>query len=278
VSPPKIEPSWEVPSYEAEILRERRSKYCICVFVINEGERLHRQLSRMRSFSGEIDIVIADGGSTDGSTDLNILREQGVTALLTKTSPGKLSSQMRMAFAWALSQGYDGVVSVDGNDKDGIEETPSFLRSLDEGYDHVQGSRFMVGGEHRNTPTLRLLAVRALHVPLISLAARVRYTDTTNGYRAYSARLLTDSRMAVFRDVFSDYELHYYLAVRAPRLGLRCNEIPVSRCYPPVGNTPTKIRSIAAHLRVFAQLVAVCVGAYNPNSWVPDAALRRISG
>ena len=264
-----------VPSYNATVLRARRSRYCVCVYVINEGDRLRRQLARMRSFSAEIDIVIADGGSTDGSTDLSFLKEQGVAALLTKTSAGKLSSQMRMAFAWALSQGYDGVVCVDGNDKDGIEETPTFIRCLEEGYDHVQGSRFMIGGEHRNTPTLRLLAVRALHVPLISLAAGIRYTDTTNGYRAYSAKLLTDSRMALFRDIFSDYELHYYLAVRAPRLGLQCKEIPVSRCYPPTGKTPTKIRSFAAHLRVLAQLVGVCIGAYNPDSRFLSYLLRR---
>ena len=35
---------------------------------------------------------------------------------------------MRMAFAWALSEGYEGVVVVDGNGKDSIERIPNFIK------------------------------------------------------------------------------------------------------------------------------------------------------
>ena len=78
----------------------------------------------------------------------------------------------------------------------------------------------------------RYLGIRLLHAPLISLAAGHRYTDTTNGFRAYSARFLSDPRVAPFRDVFSAYELHYYPAIRAARLGFRIVELPVTRAYP----------------------------------------------
>ena len=37
---------------------------------------------------------------------------------------------------------------------------------------------------------------------MLSLAARFRWTDTTQGFRAYSAALLRDPRLAIFRDVF----------------------------------------------------------------------------
>ena len=104
--------SHDVPAYDAHVLRPKAADYCVCVFVINEGDRLRSQLRRMNSLVGRVDVVVADGGSTDGSTDLDFLHAAGVSALLVKTGPGKLSAQMRMAFDFALRAGYRGVVVI----------------------------------------------------------------------------------------------------------------------------------------------------------------------
>jgi len=77
-----------------------------------------------------------------------------------------------------------------------------------------------------------MAGLHVIHAPLISLASGKRHTDTTNGFRAYSRRLLEDPRVAPLRDLFTTYELHYYLAIRVARLGLRVCEIPVARRYP----------------------------------------------
>src|SRR5207249_1793252 len=127
-----------------------------------------------------IDVVVADGGSTDGSLALDTLGEFKLRALLVKRGPGRLSAQMRMAFAFAIDERYDGVVVIDGNGKDDVSAVPRFIELLDEGYDHVQGSRYIPGGRGISTPVTRTLGVRLLHAPLISLAALQRYTDTTN--------------------------------------------------------------------------------------------------
>lgn len=257
--------SKQVPAFETAEFEPKSSEYCVCVFVINEDGKLHKQLAAMREHCvGRIDIVVADGGSTDGSTNHEKLRSLGVNTLLTKTGPGKLGAQMRMAFAWALDRGYSGVISMDGNGKDGPDAIPNFIRKLDEGFDHVQGSRFIPGGVSENLPFSRWLGVKLLHAPLISLASRFRYTDTTNGFRAYSRRFLDDSRVSVFRDVFPGYELHYYLAIRAARLGFKVCEIPVARRYPAHGPTPTKISPVRGNLRVLRCLFSACLGRYNP--------------
>lgn len=256
---------WQVPTFEEQEFSGKCADYCVCVFVINEGEKLHGQLARMKFLSKEMDIVIADGGSTDGSTNPIELKEFGVSTLLVKTGPGKLGAQMRMAFAWALDCGYKGIVVMDGNNKDSVEDTPHFVAKLREGFDHVQGSRFIPGGHHENTPFLRLIGLKVLHAPLIRLASGFRYTDTTNGFRAYSGRFLRDADVAVFRDVFSGYELHYYLAIRAARLGFKCIEIPVSRVYPGKGKNPTKISSVRGNLEIIRKLLAVVNGKYNPS-------------
>lgn len=243
-----------MPEHRVREFRPRSSRWCCAVFVINENGRLHAQLERMAPHAGLVDIVIADGGSSDGSTDEGQLAPRGVRALLTKTGPGRLSAQMRMALAWGLDQGYEGFVVIDGNNKDDPSAIPAMVQALAEGYDHVQGSRFVPGGRAINTPPARYWGVRLLHAPLISLAARRRYTDTTNGFRAYSRRLLTDPRVQPFREEFVAYELHYYLAIRAARLGLRVTELPVTRAYPAKGPVPTKIGGWRGNLTVLGTL------------------------
>ncbi len=254
----------QVPEYRSLELAPRRGRYAIAVFVVNEGERLLGQLERMRPHTSDVDVIVADGGSSDGSTTRAELESRGVNTLLVKTGPGRLSAQMRMALAFAMTRGYEGVLTIDGNGKDDPAAIPSFVDALRSGFDHVQGSRFVSGGRAIRTPLLRLLGIRLVHAPLVSLAARHRYTDTTNGFRAYSRRLLLDPRVAPFRDCFDLYELHYYLAVRAARLRFRVCELPVTRAYPAHGPTPTKIHGMRGNWVVFRNLAAVCLGRFDP--------------
>ena len=255
----------QLPPFEVNEYQSRKADYCLCIFVINENGKLHKQLEKTRLYLQTVDIVVADGGSTDGSTHRDKLESLGVNTLLVKKGAGKLGAQMRMAFAWALDRGYQGVICIDGNGKDGPDAIPSFVQKLEEKFDHVQGSRFIPGGLSENLPFSRWLGVKFLHAPLISLASRYRYTDTTNGFRGYSRRMLEDPRIAVFRDIFSGYELHYYLAIRSARLGFKVCEIPVTRRYPADGTVPTKISPIRGNLQVLKCLFAACWGSYNPR-------------
>jgi len=260
-----------VPDYRVTEFRERRTRYCCAVFVLNENGRLHAQLERMRPCGDHIDIVVADGGSTDGSVSPEQLQPRGVRALLVKTGPGRLSAQMRMAMAYAMDEGYEGLVVIDGNNKDDPDAIPLFTARLDGGADHVQGSRFIPGGHASNTPWARWLGIHLVHAPLISLAAGFRYTDTTNGFRAYSRRLLLDPRVKPFRDVFSGYELHYYLAIRAAQLGMRVAEVPVTRAYPSSGAMPTKISPVRGSIQILRTLVRACLHRYDPSSTADGA-------
>lgn len=254
---------WEFPDFEVNEINPKSQKYCVCVFVINEGERIQKQLKAMKKYSKQIDIIVADGGSTDGSLETDFLKSQNVRALLTKKGKGKLSAQMRMAFAWAMNEGYEGVVVVDGNGKDDITAIPDFIKKLDEGYDHVQGSRFIPGGKAINTPLSREIGLHLIHAPLISAASRKRHTDTTNGFRAYSASLLKDSDIAVFRDIFQTYELHYHLAIESSRRkSYKTTETPVTRAYPKKGKTPTKISPIKGNAHVMGVLLKAVSGKY----------------
>lgn len=256
--------AWEVPAFEVVNCGERRADHALCVFVLNEGERVREQVRAMHAMHLPVDVIIADGGSTDGALDAPFLAANGVRALLIKRGPGALSAQMRMAFAWSLREGYAGIVTIDGNGKDDARAVPEFVQALREGADHVQGSRYIPGGRGVNTPLARHLGVTLLHAPLISVAAHTRYTDTTNGFRAYSRRFLLDERVRPFREVFVGYELHYYLAIRAGRLGFGVRELPVTRAYPAGGAVPSKIRGWRGNLTILRTLWRSVRGAYDP--------------
>lgn len=261
-----ISAAWQVPTYDTQFWLGKQQRYCVVIPVINEGQRILNFLARMQqsAIAAQADILIVDGGSTDGSLEFTRLQGYGVRGLLLKTARGGLSVQLRCAYAFALEQGYDGIVTIDGNDKDDPAAIPAFMAALDEGVDFVQASRFLPGGVAENTPKSRDLAIRYLHAPLLSLASGFHWTDTTQGFRAYSRKMLLDARVAPFRDEFVTYELLAYLSYRVPRLEFRCLEWPTARRYPQ-GEVPTKISSVRGNLRVLGILFRACLGCYNPR-------------
>ena len=140
-----------VPKFVSSEFAERTKDYVVLIPIINEGNRILKELYRAyrHKIAGYADIVICDGGSTDGCTDEKRLRKLKVNTLLVKQDAGKQGAQLRMGIWWALQRGYQGIITIDGNNKDSIEDVPHFIEKLKAGYDLVQGSRTSVG-PHRD--------------------------------------------------------------------------------------------------------------------------------
>lgn len=258
--------SWQVPTFDKPLWQGRKHSSCVVIPVINEGKRILNLLERMHALriNDIADIIIVDGGSSDGSLELENLKRLEVRGLIVKTGPGKLSAQLRCGYAFVLDQGYENIVSIDGNDKDDPDAIPRFIAALEQGYDFVQASRFVSGGVAVNTPKSRDFAIRFIHAPMLSLFSGFKWTDTTQGFRGYSRKMLLDVNVSPFRDEFMTYELLAYLSYRVPRLGYRCIELPTVRRYPE-GEVPTKISSFKGNLSVLTILFKSCFGSYNPG-------------
>lgn len=256
-----------VPQFECTEYKTKNKDYVVLIPIINEGSRILKELKRayQHGVAECADIVICDGGSTDGCTEASRLKNLNVNTLLVKQDAGKQGAQLRMGIWWALNRGYKGIITIDGNNKDSIEDVPHFIAKLQEGYDFVQGSRFIKGGRAINTPLIRTISVRLIHAPIISLTAHQRFTDTTNAYRAYSSKYLKDMRVQPLRDIFMTYELLAYLSVRATQIGMKACEIPVTRAYPATGKTPTKISFFKGNSELIKILFKNAMGAYKPK-------------
>jgi glycosyltransferase involved in cell wall biosynthesis len=255
----------ELPEFDEFVFLPKRHDFALVIPVINEGERIRAQLQRIHTLAPDVDVIIADGGSTDGSLEHDYLRAMHVRTLLVKRGPGKVGAQLRMAYAWALDQGYSGIVTMDGNGKDGVEAIERFVDKLEKGYDYVQGSRYVRGGKAINTPLDRKIGGRFIHAPVLSLAGRSWYTDTTNGFRGYSRQYLSDPRVNPFRAVFDRYQLLFYLTVRAGQLGYKVTEVPVTRAYPANEPPPSKIGGFRGKAEHLLEVLEVAFGRYHPK-------------
>ena len=126
---------------------------------------------------------------------------------------GKLSSQLRCAYSFALEEKYNGFITIDGNNKDDPNLVIDFIKYLDKGYDFIQASRFIKNGKGINTPILRHFAIKFIHAPILSFFSNFHWTDTTQGYRAYSRKIFEDRLILPFRNIFNSYELLCYLFI-----------------------------------------------------------------
>lgn len=255
-----------VPAFDVEEYSPKATKYCLCIPIINEGENIKRELEQAKTehINKLVDIIICDGGSTDGCTNETLLKSNGVNTLLTKHDSGRLSAQLRMGFYWCLQRGYEGIITIDGNNKDSLESIRLFIDKLEQGYDFIQGSRYIKGGKADNVPCIRQLGIKFVHAPLISLAAGRRFTDTTNGFRGLSKIYLQHPYVQPFREIFTTYELLAYLSIRASQIKLKTCEVPVTRSYPRSKRIPTKISIIRGNAELLKILLKSIKGDYNP--------------
>lgn len=236
-------------------------KVLVAVFCYNEASKIARTLARFPPPSARpYALVVMNDGSTDGSAEA-ARQFPGVGILSHATNCGA-GAAVRTVHRYALSEGYDAVVLVAGNDKDRPDEiTTRLLPPLrEEGCDFVQGSRYLPGGNHGNMPLYRRLATQFVHPLLFSLLVRRRITDSTNGFRAYRTALLKDPRIDLNQPWLSQYELEPYLFYKAIRLGYRVREVPVTKIYPPKELGYTKMKPITGWWSILRPLVYLGLG------------------
>lgn len=257
-----------LPQYELYELGKKKNKYALCIPVLNEGDKFINQLKAMQlaHISNIVDIIICDGNSNDGSNEIEVLKKLDVSILLIRKSPGHMSDQLMLGYYYALQMGYEGTITMDGNGKDGIDGIFKFVKALEDGYDLIQGSRYLEGGIAINTPKFRELAIRLIHAPIVNRLSGYKYTDTTNGFRGHSIKVFKDKRIQPFRyGTFPTYSLIHYLTVIVPQLGYRITEVPVLRKYPSKGKIPTKISPIKGNIDLLKILFNLSRNYYNPK-------------
>ncbi|MFQ5658429.1 MAG: glycosyltransferase family 2 protein [Candidatus Methylomirabilales bacterium] len=223
----------------------------------NEEKKIGRVLDRFRA--GDVaQVILVDDGSTDGTP--REAEARGVKVLRHSERRG-VGAAIRTAIRYAQSQRFEILVIVAGNDKDRPEEIPRLVRPIiEDGYELVQGSRYMPGGSYGNMPLYRQVATRFVHPWLFTLSSGYRITDSTNGFRAIHLRLFDDLRIDIEQAWLDGYELEPYILYKSLTLGHRVVEVPVTKIYPDTALGYTKMQPITGWWKILRPLFLLALG------------------
>ncbi len=230
-----------------EVKRDRAVSVAMIVPAYNERGKVEKVVASIpRDFVDAV--LVMDDGSDDGSMDL--VRGAGGTVCSVAERQG-IGAAIRRGLARAGDDGHDVVVVIAGNGKDDPRQVHRLLWPiLTDGFDYVQGSRYLPGGIFGQMPLHRRLVTR-VYPYLVALATRRRVTDGTNGYRAYRLDVLARSGADLDQEWLSEC-LEYYIAMKVYRSRLRIAEVPVAKHYPQGVdyNGYTKVRTSKLHHRL----------------------------
>lgn len=159
----------------------------------NEAESLPRIVARVRAAAPQVDILVVDDNSPDGTGEIadRLAAADGSIHVLHRTGKEGLGRAYIAAFEWALARGYSHVVEMDADGSHRPEQLPQLL-SRAGAADHpalVIGSRYVPGGELEGWPKYRELLSRAGNL-YIKVCLGLPAHDVTAGYRVYSADIL----------------------------------------------------------------------------------------
>jgi glycosyltransferase involved in cell wall biosynthesis len=198
--------------------RRTSLKTLAIVPALNEEASVDRVVDEIKAFDPNVEVLVVDDGSIDRTAA--VARAHGARVVRLPFNLG-IGGAMQTGFRYAMQEGFDVAVQVDGDGQHDPAELEKLITPLlEDRADMVVGSRFAAEPSYR-APFFRRLGI-ALFAWTISAIARQRVTDTTSGFRAVNRR-----GIALFA---ADYP-HDYPEVEATvmvvRHALRLVEVPV---------------------------------------------------
>jgi dolichol-phosphate mannosyltransferase len=193
----------------------------------DEALNIVEALTRVRAAAPDVDILVVDDNSPDGTADLARAagEELGRVDVLVRPKKDGLGNAYRHGFRVGIDRGYDRLVQMDADLSHDPAALPSLLAKLDAGSAAVIGSRYVPGGSIPHWPWhRRALSKWGNRYACVVLGMSVH--DATAGYRAYDAKTLEE--IDVFSTRAKGYGFQIETAYRVSRAGRPLAEVPIS--------------------------------------------------
>jgi glycosyltransferase involved in cell wall biosynthesis len=198
-------------------------KPLVIVPAFNEAEELGRVLEGIRATDPGLSVLVVDDGSTDDTA--GTARRAGARVLRLPINLG-YGSALQAGYKYALREGYDCVVQLDGDGQHEPADIPRLLAPLERGdVDLALGSRFLEETGYR--PGIARAAGIRLFRGLTFLLTGVRFRDVTSGYQALNREVLHFFAAERYPVDYPDADV----LVMLTRAGFAIAEVPV-RMYP----------------------------------------------
>ncbi|MDU0477670.1 polyprenol monophosphomannose synthase [Staphylococcus chromogenes] len=193
----------------------------------NELENLPLITGRVRKATPEVDILIVDDNSPDGTGAAadQLAAEDSHIKVLHRTEKTGLLGAYLAGFEWGLEQGYQVLCEMDADGSHAPEQLHLLLGAVDRGADLAIGSRYIPGGKVINWPKNRWILSKGGNM-YIGLALGTGLSDMTAGYRAFRREVLE----ALNFDELSNagYIFQVDVARRAVAAGFDVVEVPIT--------------------------------------------------
>ena len=163
---------------------------CVVLPTLDEAENLEAVVRRLRETAPEVEVLIVDDDSTDGTGAIAdaLARAEPAVRVLHRRGKKGYGESLTEGFRAALEAGADVVGSMDCDFSHDPAALPSLLSAIAEA-DLVIGSRYVSGGAIRNWGLYRTaLSATANAFVRALFAAPVR--DCTSGFRVYRRGVL----------------------------------------------------------------------------------------
>jgi dolichol-phosphate mannosyltransferase len=199
----------------------------VIIPTFQEAENIDDVLRRVRESAPQVDVLVVDDSSPDGTADLARATgaEVGQVDVLVQPDKGGLGVAYRAGFAQGFEHDYDVLVQMDADLSHDPVALPTLLARIDAGADVAIGSRYTPGGNIPHWPVQRRLLSRIGNM-YASTVLGVKIRDCTSGYRAYRATVLR--RVEADATRATGYGFQVELAYRAHRLGATIIEVPIT--------------------------------------------------
>ena len=201
-------------------------KVLVVIPTYNELENLPIIVAGVRAAAPEVNILIADDNSPDGTGEVadGLAAQDHAVQVLHRANKSGLGAAYLEAFQWAKTNEFDVVVEMDADGSHSPADLVKILAALTDS-DVVLGSRWVKGGQVVNWPKSRELLSRGGNL-YTRLWLGIPLKDATGGFRAY--RMTAIAQLDVSKVESQGYCFQVDMAWRVVRCGLRVVEVPIT--------------------------------------------------
>lgn len=221
-------------------------KICVLIPTYNEEATIGQLVREVVSFVDRCFVV--DDASTDGTN--RVAEQAGAVIIRHNRNCGKGAS-LRSGFNRILREGYDAVITMDGDGQHDPRDIPRFIEKF-KGSDAgiIIGNRMQDVG---NMPFVRRLTNKVMSL-IISRICGERIPDTQCGYRLIKAEVLKKIDLSTSR-----FEVESEIVFKAKQANFKIDSIPITTIY---RTEKSKINPITDTVRFIKLLFRVKRGAF----------------
>lgn len=201
------------------------NKTLIVVPTYNERENLPPLTQRLLSLPAEVEILVVDDNSPDGTGKLadDLAAQNPAINVLHRAEKSGLGRAYIAGFKWALEHGFEYVFELDGDLSHNPDDIPMFLEAAKDA-DLVIGSRYLNGIRIINWPLSRLILSKAA-AKYVHIVTGMPFTDPTGGYKCFRRRALEAINLDGIHS--NGYSFQIEMTHKLWRQGLRVVEVPI---------------------------------------------------